>query len=175
MNLHQILCEAWIFLCKNYLNDSEWCSYGQLVIGSIITTMCLPMHHVLCSFLAKHQTTQVIQSPYSPDLAPCDFWLFPKLKSPLKGKIFQTIDEIQENTWGSWNCVRSPGAYFERDWDFIVLCTVIFVLVLSSINVSIFHSTWLATFWTDLTYRFEFHHCLGLRYIFCNHWCIDSN
>ena len=44
------------------------------------------------------QITQVTQPPYSPDLAPCDFWLFPKLKSPFKGKIFQTIDEIQENT-----------------------------------------------------------------------------
>ena len=29
-----------------------------------------------------------------------DFWLFPKLKSPLKGKRFQTIDKIQENTMG---------------------------------------------------------------------------
>ena len=35
--------------------------------------------------------------PYNPDLVPCDFWLFPKLKSPLKGKKFDTIDEIQEN------------------------------------------------------------------------------
>ena len=41
---------------------------------------------------------QVTQPPYSPDLVPCDFWLFPKLKSPLSGKRFQTIDEIQENT-----------------------------------------------------------------------------
>ena len=39
---------------------------------------------------------------YSPDLAPCDFWLFPKLKSPLKRKRFQTINEIQEIWWGSW-------------------------------------------------------------------------
>ena len=39
-------------------------------------------------------------APYSPDLVPCNFWLFPKLKSPLKGKRFQTIDEIQENTTG---------------------------------------------------------------------------
>ena len=38
--------------------------------------------------------------PYSPDLAPCNFWLFPKLNSLLKGKRFQTIDEIQENTAG---------------------------------------------------------------------------
>ena len=45
----------------------------------------------------KHQITQVTQVPYSPDLVPCDFWLFLKLKSPLKGKRFQTIDEIQEH------------------------------------------------------------------------------
>ena len=35
--------------------------------------------------------------PYSPDLVSCNFWLFPKLKSPLKGKRFQTIGEIQED------------------------------------------------------------------------------
>ena len=39
-------------------------------------------------------------APYSQDLASCDFWLFPKLKSRLKGKRFQTIDEIKENTAG---------------------------------------------------------------------------
>ena len=61
------------------------------------------------SFLAKHQITQVTQPHYNLDLVPCDFWLFPKLKSPLKGKRFQTIDEIQENmtgqltvTWTVW-------------------------------------------------------------------------
>ena len=39
-------------------------------------------------------------APYSPDRAPCDFWLLPKLKPPLKGKRFQTVDHIQENTTG---------------------------------------------------------------------------
>jgi hypothetical protein len=33
-------------------------------------------------------------SPYSPDLAPCDFFLFPKMKLKLKGCRFDTI-EIQ--------------------------------------------------------------------------------
>ena len=62
--------------------------------------------HASClrkSFLAKHQITQVTQPHYNPDLTRCDFcdlWLFPKLKSPLKGKRFQTVDEIQENTMG---------------------------------------------------------------------------
>jgi len=31
-------------------------------------------------FFAKHHIAQVCQLPYSPDLAPCDFWLFPKAK-----------------------------------------------------------------------------------------------
>ena len=40
------------------------------------------------AFLAKLHTTHVCQPPYSQGLAPCDFWLFPKLKSPLKGRRF---------------------------------------------------------------------------------------
>ena len=58
---------------------------------------CIRSH---AEFLVQHQITQVAQPPYNPDLVPCDFWLFPKLKSPLKGKIFQTVSEIQENTMG---------------------------------------------------------------------------
>ena len=40
--------------------------------------------HVIKSFLAKNNTVLVRQSPYSPDFAPCDFWLFPKLKNYVK-------------------------------------------------------------------------------------------
>ena len=49
------------------------------------------------SYLAKHQTTVVPHPLYSPDLDPADFFLFPKLKTTLKGRLFQTIEEIQEN------------------------------------------------------------------------------
>jgi hypothetical protein len=34
--------------------------------------------------------------PYSPDLAPCDILLFPRMKSKLKGRCFQDVTEIQE-------------------------------------------------------------------------------
>ena len=62
----------------------------------------MPAHapHLVQSFLAKHQITQVTQPPYSADLVPCDFWLFRKLKSSLKGKRFQTANEIQKNKKG---------------------------------------------------------------------------
>ena len=53
---------------------------------------------LILSYLAKHQTSVVPHSHYSPDLAPADFFLFPKLKTTLKGSRFQIIEEIQENT-----------------------------------------------------------------------------
>jgi hypothetical protein len=53
-------------------------------------------------FLVKHHITQVCQHFYSPDLALCDFWLFPKLKSPLKGRIFvnATVTEYTSSVNG---------------------------------------------------------------------------
>jgi len=38
--------------------------------------------------------TVVPHSPYSPDLAPSDFWLFPKLKETLKGQKFSLDAEV---------------------------------------------------------------------------------
>jgi hypothetical protein len=34
-------------------------------------------------------------TPYSPDLTPCDFFLFPKMKLKLKGRHFDIVEEIQ--------------------------------------------------------------------------------
>ncbi|EFN61003.1 hypothetical protein EAG_12198, partial [Camponotus floridanus] len=36
-------------------------------------------------FLAKNSTNVLDHPPYSPDLAPCDFFLFSKLKLPPRG------------------------------------------------------------------------------------------
>ena len=36
-------------------------------------------------FLAKNSITKICHPPYSPDLAPCDFWLFPNLKKCPEG------------------------------------------------------------------------------------------
>jgi len=49
------------------------------------------------NYVPKHQTSVVPHPPYSPDLAPVDFFLFPKLKATLKGRRFQIIQVIQEN------------------------------------------------------------------------------
>jgi len=52
---------------------------------------------LVCSYLAKHQTSIVPHPPYSSYLAPADVFLFPKLKTTFKGCRFHTIEEIQES------------------------------------------------------------------------------
>ena len=93
-------------------------------------------------------------APYSPDLAPWNFWLFPKLKSSLKGKRFQTTDEIQENMMGQLMVIRrivwGPKVPILKGTEASLSKVQCFLYhVSSSINVSIFHVTWLDTFWTD--------------------------
>jgi len=49
-------------------------------------------------FLATKQITVMEHPTYSPDLAPSDFFLFPKIKETLKGKHFDDTDDIRSNT-----------------------------------------------------------------------------
>jgi hypothetical protein len=46
-------------------------------------------------FLANRNVADLHHPPDSPDLAPAAYFLFPKLKFPLKGRHFQTVEEIQ--------------------------------------------------------------------------------
>ena len=46
-------------------------------------------------FLTKHNVTVLPHPPYSPDLSPCDFFLFPRLKKRLKGWRHENIEAIQ--------------------------------------------------------------------------------
>lgn len=96
-----------------------------------------PAHtaHIVTDFLAKRGTTVLCQPPYSPDLAPCDFFLFYRMKSAMKGNRYSTIEELKiisqdllnsipQNEWekcfADWKvrwqkCVLSGGNYFEGD------------------------------------------------------------
>ena len=57
-----------------------------------------PAHTALsiCQFFAERNIATLVHSPYSPNLAPCDFFLFPKIKSVLKGTHFSDIDSIKK-------------------------------------------------------------------------------
>jgi len=86
-------------------------------------------------FLAEKTVPVVPQPPYSPDLSPCDFVLFPLFKNHLKGRHFGTLDNIQKSVtdvlkgipaeafqhcYEQWKqrlrrCVAAQGNYFEGD------------------------------------------------------------
>ena len=169
-----------------YLNVLCWLrditkshSYGQQVIGRFIMTMCPLMHHISCRVFWQNIKSPGDSAPLQPRFDALRLLSFPKGKGhqcsshlghmPVfpKGKWFQTIDEIQENTMEQlmailtkdfavfWTVeetlggmLRSQGAYFKGDWGVIGLCTMF--LVSSSVKNCIFHNTWLDTFQTDL-------------------------
>ena len=56
-----------------------------------------PSHRatLVTEFKTINATNTIDQLPYSPDLAPCDFFLFPKLKLPLRGTHFESIEAIK--------------------------------------------------------------------------------
>jgi histone-lysine N-methyltransferase SETMAR len=58
--------------------------------GWILHQDTAPAHNALSvkQFLANHNITVLEHPSYSPDLAPCDFYLFPKIKSMLIGTNF---------------------------------------------------------------------------------------
>ena len=96
-----------------------------------------PCHTVIPvnELFTKKDIAVVPQPPYSPDLSPYDFFLFPKLKFHLKGRHFGIVDNIQKvvpdqlralsceefqhcyQEWEQrlWRCVASLGKYFEGD------------------------------------------------------------
>jgi len=70
-----------------------------------------PTHslQLIQTFLAKHNIPVVRQAPYSPDMAPCDFWLFPHLKTQLRGIWFESRDDIIWNTLAKLYSVRKEA------------------------------------------------------------------
>jgi len=53
---------------------------------------------IIQQFLVKKEMLVIPHPPYSPDLAPCYFFLFPKMKFKLKGRQFGTIEEIRSES-----------------------------------------------------------------------------
>jgi len=49
-------------------------------------------------FLAKNKLTIMQHHPYSPDLAAAEYYLFPRLKSALKGRRFCDANDIKNAT-----------------------------------------------------------------------------
>ena len=51
---------------------------------------------LVTNYLTRIGIKTVPQPLFSPDLAPCDFWLFPKLNEKLRGCCYETIEEMKK-------------------------------------------------------------------------------
>ena len=112
---------------------------STLQIGSVTFP---PVHNsiLVTDYLSKMGIKTVPQPPYSPDLAPWDFWLFPKLR----GCRYETIEEMKEATTkvivtvtqedfdGAFQkllerynkCIAAGGDYFEGDKSFMCVLSI---------------------------------------------------
>ena len=89
-----------------------------------------PQLHPCHRLFAKMGIKTVPHRPYSPDVAPCDFWLFPKLRGcryetieEMKEAVTKVIDTLtQEDFDGAfqkllerYKCIAAGEDYFEAD------------------------------------------------------------
>ena len=102
----QRICAARTNCQSNVLSGSPWKTRKRVacVRPGIARTWMLHHNNASChtavsinEFLAEKSIPVVPQPPYSPDLSPCDFFLFPRLKNHLKGRHFGTLDNTQKS------------------------------------------------------------------------------
>jgi transposase len=90
-----------------------------------------------CRMIVARKIPVITQTPYSPDLTPSGFWLFPTQKMELKGTRFATMEDVKSNAtaehrkipkeafcrcfqqwhdgWSKCVCVCAQGSCFEGD------------------------------------------------------------
>jgi len=61
--------------------------------------------------LAKRKVTVLDHPPYSPDLAPAYYFLFPKVQSHLKGHLFDPILDIQKAMTSTLKTIAKDDFY----------------------------------------------------------------
>jgi len=83
-----------------------------------------PSHRALVTreFLAHKGIITLPHPPCSPDLAPCDFYLCPKMKLQLKGRCFDRVEEIQRESQNVLGMLREQDfqhafQQWQRRWD----------------------------------------------------------
>jgi len=80
--------------------------------------------HKAASVLTQKNFTTLYPPPYSPDLSPLDYFLFPKLKMKLKGLHFANVAEIQETVTDELKKVQKEEflAAFQKWYDSAKAC-----------------------------------------------------
>ena len=135
----RMLCKVWCFFIKTSLKGSEkghsretrHCRQIDAPSRKLPMSHCPLRHRILDP--KRHSCGS--PAPYSPDLSPYDFSLFPKLKNFLKGRHFEILENIEkkvtdtlkalsvvdfQHCYQKWEqrlhwCVAAQGNYFEGE------------------------------------------------------------
>jgi hypothetical protein len=71
----------------------------------------------IASEFEKYHLVRMPHLPYSPDISPCDFWLFGMLKGIPRDWEFISSDEIEVVIADVWNCLTSDDVQIVfRNW-----------------------------------------------------------
>ena len=84
----------------SFLTWSELATVFVRRFSSKIWTCYVLLRNLYLHFLSSNNMIVVSHPPYSPDLAPCDFAMFTRMKSKLKGRRFEAREEIQREAEG---------------------------------------------------------------------------
>jgi histone-lysine N-methyltransferase SETMAR len=76
---------------KMHKNRPDLLGDGPLILHD---NACLHLGKVLTDLLSKYEWEVLPHAPYSPDMSPPDFDLFPKLKQPMHGQRFSSLEEL---------------------------------------------------------------------------------
>ena len=128
-----------IFLTVRGSSTRKLCHQDKLSIKLFVgkSMKDSPCHKAVFinEFLAGKKIPVFPQPSYSPDLSLCDFFLFPRIKTHLKGRHFGTLDNIRKSAtdelkgipaeafqhcYEQWKqrlrrCVAAQGNYFEGE------------------------------------------------------------
>ena len=79
---------------------------------------------IVKQFLAQWKVTVLDHPPYSSDLAPADYFLFRKVKSNSKGRLFDSISDIQKAVTSTLNTTAKDDFYkgIQKLYDRANLC-----------------------------------------------------
>ena len=90
---------------------------------------------ILSNFINKKNIELLPDAPYSPGMAPCDFFLFPEIKNNMRGiryyyrnKVRKALtdqlkrvskdgfDHVYRQLFLQWEkCIKADGRYFEKE------------------------------------------------------------
>jgi len=85
----------------------------------------LHLGKAVTDLLSKYEWELLPHAPYSPDMSPSDFDLFPKLKEPMRGHRFSSLEEVSAavtrairelNKSGTLNGIQN----LSKRWDVVI-------------------------------------------------------